>query len=176
MRSDVEFLRGRHVHYFVSASTAVNYFKINIHEFNSLSYIIHLMAQYFQQQSINLIYIMYFYEIHILIDCSRIFIEYIVLDLVLDHADLNTHYLHSFILNIYIEPLQENYSEVLPTPARLPCPHYNVKIMFYMTNSGLSSVLVFSTIANNFPLIIMQICLSLNIQAPTSVCAQEDRN
>src|SRR6218665_954546 len=26
--------------------------------------------------------------------------------------------MHSFILNIYIAPLQENYSEVLPTPAR----------------------------------------------------------
>src|SRR6218665_3827395 len=25
---------------------------------------------------------------------------------------------HSFILNIYIAPLQENYSEALPTPAR----------------------------------------------------------
>jgi len=28
-------------------------------------------------------------------------------------------FIHSFILNIYIAPLQENYSEVLPTPARL---------------------------------------------------------
>jgi len=27
--------------------------------------------------------------------------------------------MHSFILNIYIAPLQENYSEELPTPARL---------------------------------------------------------
>src|SRR6218665_3402646 len=26
--------------------------------------------------------------------------------------------IHSFILNIYIAPLQENYSEALPTPAR----------------------------------------------------------
>jgi len=26
---------------------------------------------------------------------------------------------HSFILNIYIAPLQVNYSEALPTPARL---------------------------------------------------------
>jgi len=29
------------------------------------------------------------------------------------------HQLHSFILNIYIAPLQEDYSETLPTPARL---------------------------------------------------------
>ena len=28
-------------------------------------------------------------------------------------------FIHSFILNIYIAPLQENYSEALPTPARL---------------------------------------------------------
>jgi len=28
-------------------------------------------------------------------------------------------FIHSFISNIYIAPLQENYSEVLPTPARL---------------------------------------------------------
>jgi len=28
-------------------------------------------------------------------------------------------FIHSFILNIYIAPLQENYSETLPTPARL---------------------------------------------------------
>ena len=28
-------------------------------------------------------------------------------------------FIHSVILNIYIAPLQENYSEVLPTPARL---------------------------------------------------------
>jgi len=27
--------------------------------------------------------------------------------------------IHSFILNIYIAPLQENYSEALPTPARI---------------------------------------------------------
>src|SRR6218665_1819007 len=27
-------------------------------------------------------------------------------------------FIHSFILNIYIAPLQENYSEALPTPAR----------------------------------------------------------
>ena len=29
-----------------------------------------------------------------------------------------TIFIHSFILNIYIAPLQENYSEALPTPAR----------------------------------------------------------
>src|SRR6218665_1098949 len=28
-------------------------------------------------------------------------------------------FIHSFILNIYIAPLQEDYSEALPTPARL---------------------------------------------------------
>ena len=28
-------------------------------------------------------------------------------------------FIHSFILNFYIAPLQENYSEVLPTSARL---------------------------------------------------------
>jgi len=28
-------------------------------------------------------------------------------------------FIHSFILNIYIALLQENYSEALPTPARL---------------------------------------------------------
>src|SRR6218665_2398803 len=28
-------------------------------------------------------------------------------------------FIHSFILNIYIAPLQDNYSEALPTPARL---------------------------------------------------------
>ena len=27
-------------------------------------------------------------------------------------------FIHSFILNIYVAPLQENYSEALPTPAR----------------------------------------------------------
>src|SRR6218665_4000733 len=32
---------------------------------------------------------------------------------------LKTALFHSFILNIYIAPLQENYSEALPTPARL---------------------------------------------------------
>src|SRR6218665_1630768 len=34
-------------------------------------------------------------------------------------ADVDIHsFIHSFILNIYIAPLQENYSEALPTPAR----------------------------------------------------------
>jgi len=28
------------------------------------------------------------------------------------------NFIHSFILNMYIAPLQENYSEALPTPAR----------------------------------------------------------
>src|SRR6218665_876945 len=28
-------------------------------------------------------------------------------------------FIHSFILNIYVAPLQETYSEALPTPARL---------------------------------------------------------
>jgi len=31
----------------------------------------------------------------------------------------DVRFIHSFILNIYIAPLQENYSEALPTPARL---------------------------------------------------------
>jgi len=41
----------------------------------------------------------------------------------LHHSSIHRFYLylfiHSFILNIYIAPLQENYSEALPTPARL---------------------------------------------------------
>ena len=35
------------------------------------------------------------------------------------HFLLFHSFIHSFILNIYIAPLQENYSEALPTPARL---------------------------------------------------------
>ena len=31
---------------------------------------------------------------------------------------INVSFIHAFILNIYIAPLQENYSEALPTPAR----------------------------------------------------------
>jgi len=34
-------------------------------------------------------------------------------------AIISLYKIHSFILNIYIAPLQENYSEALPTPARL---------------------------------------------------------
>jgi len=34
-------------------------------------------------------------------------------------ANQSTIFIYSFILNIYIAPLQENYSEALPTPARL---------------------------------------------------------
>src|SRR6218665_4190328 len=35
------------------------------------------------------------------------------------HTKIHTYmFIHSFILNIYIAPLQENYSEALPTPAR----------------------------------------------------------
>ena len=32
---------------------------------------------------------------------------------------MHCSFIHSFVLNIYIAPLQENYSEALPTPARL---------------------------------------------------------
>jgi len=40
-------------------------------------------------------------------------------------------FIHSFILNIYIAPLQENYSEALPTPAR--CYIYIVIIVIVLT-------------------------------------------
>jgi len=42
-----------------------------------------------------------------------------------------TRTLHSFILNIYIAPLQENYSEALPTPARL-----NKAVLRWEKNAG----------------------------------------
>ena len=41
-------------------------------------------------------------HIHICMQCKQAYVIFI----------------HSFILNIYIAPLHENYSEALPTPAR----------------------------------------------------------
>src|SRR6218665_3356091 len=35
------------------------------------------------------------------------------------HTKITFYIIHSFILNICIAPLQQNYSEALPTPARL---------------------------------------------------------
>ena len=47
-----------------------------------------------------------FYLTSVFIECS------------FEHSISAVH-IHSFVSNIYIVPLQENYSEALPTPARL---------------------------------------------------------
>ena len=39
--------------------------------------------------------------------------------LVIHSIPIRDRFMYSFILNIYIAPLQDNYSEALPTPARL---------------------------------------------------------
>src|SRR6218665_1707941 len=57
--------------------------------------------------------------------------------LVMELAAAVGEFIHSFILNIYIAPLQENYSEALPTPARSNKAVWNLGLL---ANNGIVSL------------------------------------
>src|SRR6218665_2068955 len=53
-------------------------------------------------------------------------------------AEIFIHaFIHSLILNIYIAPPQENYSEVIPTPARLMIDEIKTKLVLVLNVKGL---------------------------------------